>query len=207
MALFTIPTTGLWSVVAGYLNSNFDPLQIIIDSMGTKAAIGNTVKVNGTIPIVLAGTGDPENPPPSNPQPIVGGDYAGYVEVTGLQEIAASGALTVVNSEIVVGVGGAGNYHTPQAWIDMSANTNAAVVGYIFAVERAGFYTFSQRVVSNRASAQDLQTNISGGGFLDGVQEGDKISMWVASNLSTTITLYDLNIGLLMDRPAALGAL
>jgi hypothetical protein len=48
-------------------------------------------------------------------------------------------------------------------------------------------------------SAQDDRTNTSGGGFVTGLESGDTLSMWVASDNTATITIYDMNIGLEMS--------
>lgn len=206
MPLNNIPSTGKWGAISQLIYENDLKMQAMIDVAKTTAAFGNDVKGGATIPIVLTGTGSELLSPPDNPQPLTGGVYNGYVKVTGLQTIKEGGFVTVASSEFVVGVGGAGKYHTPHAWVDLSSSTNAAVIGFIFATERAGQLYFSQRVVGMRASAQDLKTNISGGGFVE-AEEGDKVSMWVASSLNTTATLYDLNISIKMDISDTLDAL
>lgn len=184
-----------------------DPrIDTIVVAMNTKAAIGNTVITNGVMYVTnLIGTGDSTLPPPIDGQPATGGDYRGYRKVP-FSFIKEDGELTVVGGEIIVGAGGAGDYNTPHAWIDMSASTNATVVGYIFAIEKAsdGLLYFSDRVVSQRASAQNLVTNISGGGFVSGLEPGDKVSTWVASSITTNVTIYDANIGLKMILPELL---
>ena len=47
-------------------------------------------------------------------------------------------------------------------------------------------------------------TNISGGGFIPGLEAGDKLSVWAAASLSTNLTIYDANLGLEMSVPASL---
>ena len=47
-----------------------------------------------------------------------------------------------------------------------------------------------------RASNGQDRTNISGGGFLNGLLAGDKLSVWVASEKNADIVIYDANLGL-----------
>lgn len=180
-------------------------LDAMLVAINTKAAFGNTVVSQGKIIVNLIGTGDSDLPPPTDGQPTTGGNYNGYIPVP-FNEILSAGEVSVVGSEIVVGAGGAGDYNTPHAWIDTSADTNAAVIGYIFAIHKAsnGLLYFSDRVVSQRAAAQGLVTNIAGGGFVSGLEEGDTLSTWVASSLSTELTIYDANVGIQMVLPESL---
>lgn len=180
---------------------DLSPLGTIINTMKTRAALGNTVTDTGVIQIALTGTSDSLLPPPATAQPETGGSYNGYEKITGLVEIAASGSLSVSAGAIVVGVDGDGDYRTPHAWVDMSANQTATTVGFIFGIVKVsdGLIHFSQRVTGSRMAAQDDRTNTSGGGFVIGLEDGDELSMWVASDKTATITLYDLNIGLEMS--------
>lgn len=189
--------------VAGESDAKWEDLIVVLN---TKAAFGNTVVSQGILSIPsLVGTGNPALPPPTDGQPTTGGNYNGYIRVP-FTKILDSDELVVVGDEMVVGVNGAGDFNTPHAWIDMSANTNATIVGFIFAIEKAsdGLLYFSDRVVSQRAAAQDLVTNISGGGFVSGLEAGDKVSTWVASSLNTDVTIYDANVGLKMILPESL---
>jgi len=198
--------------VTGNLVDNSDPINPVVNMnadvtnmFNTRASLGNTVSATGIItPIALVGTGDETLPPPAVPQPPTGGAYNGYVELDGLSVITQSGSATVVAHEFIIGAGGAGDYRTPHAWLDISTNANNNIVGFIFGIERAGLVSFSQRVTGERGSAQDQATNISGGGFIPGVQVGDKISVWAASSLSCNLTIYDANLGLEMACPASL---
>lgn len=174
----------------------------VLTTLQTRAAFGNTVTGGGNvIQVSLTGTGDSLLPPPSTAQPETGGSYNGYQRIAGLVEIAADGELTVSGGALVVGANGAGNYRTPHAWVDMSANQTATTVGFIFGIVKAsdGLVHYSQRVTGSRMSAQDDRTNTSGGGFVEGLEAGDTLSMWVAADKTATITLYDLNIGLEMS--------
>ena len=78
----------------------------------------------------------------------------------------------------------------------MSCTANGNNIGFIFGIERAGQYIFSQRPTGMRASNGQDRTNISGGGFLNDMLAGDKLSVWVASEKDATITVYDANLGL-----------
>lgn len=173
----------------------------IINTMQTRAAFGNTVNDTGVLQASLTGTGDSLLPPPTTAQPVSGGNYNGYERVGGLVEIASSGEVSVSGGSLVIGANGAGSYRTPHAWVDMSASTTATTVGFIFGIVKVsdGLVHFSQRVTGSRMAAQDDRTNTSGGGFVDGLEAGDTLSMWVASDKTATITIYDMNIGLEMS--------
>lgn len=174
----------------------------IITTLQTRAAFGNTVTGGGSvISVSLTGTGDSLLPPPATPQPETGGNYNGYKKVIGLVQIAASGELSVSDGALVIGTNGNGSYRTPHAWVDMSANQTATTVGFIFGIVKAsdGLVHYSQRVTGSRMSAQDDRTNVSGGGFIDVLEAGDTLSMWVAADNTATIKIYDMNIGLEMS--------
>ncbi len=174
----------------------------MLDIFNTRCEIGNTSKTSGDISIVITGTGSEDLYPPDNPQPVTGGDYEGFVKVTGLQSLSEKGGLSVSGSDIVVGI--AGDYYTTRAFLDLSSGNNANNVGFIIAIERSGFITFSERTIGARASNSDDRTNVSGGGFLDGLEVGDKISVWVASEKNTTLTIFDANLGVNLRAPASL---
>ena len=174
----------------------------VLTTLQTRAAMGNTVTGGGAvISINLTGTGDSLLPPPATAQPETGGSYNGYEKVAGLVEIAASGEISISGGSFVIGTNGAGSYRTPHAWVDMSANQTATTVGFIFGIVKAsdGLVHYSQRVTGSRMAAQDDRTNTSGGGFVDGLEDGDTLSMWVAADKTATITIYDMNIGLEMS--------
>ena len=200
--------------VTGDLVDNTDPINPIVNQspglitmLNTRASLGNTVATDGVIgPIVLVGTGNEALPPPSTPQPPTGGAYNGYVELTGLSAISQAGEISITGHEMIIDSGGDGDYRTPHAWLDISTDTNNNVIGFVFGIEKfgTGLVYFSQRVTGERASAQDQATNIAGGGFVPGLEAGDKISVWAAASLGTNLTVYDANLGLEMSVPASL---
>lgn len=163
----------------------------------TYAALGYTQKTApSSLPLVmtgLIGTNNENLTPPDTPQPLTGGDYAGYIKITGFIQIEASGSLTVSNSEFIIGQ--AGNYYSSHAWLDVSCSVNTNNLGFIFGVERSGQLSFSTRPTGTRGFNGDNRTNVSGGGFLNNLQVGDKVSVWVASENDADITIYDCNLG------------
>ena len=189
-------------------NQANDTLQPILDAalmidefnevMNTYAALGYTQKQGAsTVPLVisgLTGTGNEDLTPPDSPQPLTGGDYKGFEKITGFVEIEASGSLTISNSEIIIGQDG--DYYSTHAWLDVSCNTNQNNIGFIFGIERGSQIIFSQRPTGMRGSNGQDRTNISGGGFLNNLEVGDKISVWVASENNASITVYDCNLGI-----------
>jgi|TARA_R110002050_G_scaffold4494_5_gene21808 hypothetical protein len=190
----------------GQANDTLEPLlngAVMIDELtellNTYASVGYTQKQsNGTnVPLVISGligTGNEDLTPPDNPQPLTGGDYKGFVKISQFEEIDINGSLTIVNGEIVIA--DSGKYYVSHAWLDVSCTANGNNIGFIFGIERAGQYIFSQRPTGMRASNGQDRTNISGGGFLNDMLAGDKLSVWVASEKDATITVYDANLGL-----------
>jgi hypothetical protein len=165
----------------------------------TYASVGYTQKQpNGTnVPLVvngLVGTGNEDLTPPDNPQPLTGGDYKGFIKISQFEEIDANGSLTISNGEVIIA--DSGKYYVSHAWLDISCTANSNNIGFIFGIERAGQYIFSQRPTGMRASNGQDRTNISGGGFLNDMLAGDKLSVWVASEKNANITIYDANLGL-----------
>ena len=143
---------------------------------------------------IAVGTGTVDLSPPTSPQPITGGDYNGYVKITGFVAIEESGTLSVAIGDVVVGT--ACDYFTSNAWIDVSCSVNTTTLGFLFSIERNGEYTFTTRPVGSRGFNGDNRTNISGGGLLSNLQAGDKIGVWVASENASDITVYDCNISI-----------
>ena len=174
----------------------------LLDVFNTHCQIGNTSKVDGAITISITGTGTDDLYPPDNPQPTTGGDYEGYVKVTGLSVISEKGGLSVASSEVTVGI--AGDYYTSHAYLDASSAQNTNNIGFTIAVERSGNLIFQQRAIGSRGFNGDNRTNISGGGFLPNLLVGDKISVWVASADTTTVTVHDANLGINLRAPSSL---
>ena len=174
----------------------------LLDIFNTHCQIGNTSKVDGAITISITGTGTDDLYPPDNPQPTSGGDYEGYVKITGLNLISEKGGLSVASSEVTIGI--AGDYYTSHAYLDASSALNTNNIGFTLAVERSGNLNFQQRAIGSRGFNGDNRTNISGGGFLPGALVGDKISVWVASSATTTVTIHDANLGINLRAPSSL---
>jgi hypothetical protein len=176
----------------------------MLTMLNTRASLGNAVKTSGTAtPISLVGTADVSLPPPSNPQPLTGGVYNGYKRIDGLGLLSQRGSISVVGSEFVIGAGGAGDYRTPHAWIGSAVSVDSTVTGFVFATEKAsdGLLYFSQRVVAAESVKNGRRNNISGGGFIESLTAGDKISVWAASSASCDLTVFDANLGLEMALP------
>ena len=174
----------------------------LVDVFNTHCQIGNTSKVDGAITISITGTGTDDLYPPDNPQPTTGGDYEGYVKVTGLSLISEKGGLSVASSEVTAGI--AGDYYTSHAYLDASSALNTNNIGFTLAIERSGNLNFQQRAIGSRGFNGDNRTNISGGGFLPNLLVGDKISVWVASSATTTVTIHDANLGINLRAPSNL---
>ena len=177
-------------------------LSDMLKILNTKAAMGNTVKTDGAITMTIVGAGMSTLTPPDSPQPLTGGSYNGYVPITGFNLIDEKGGLTVVNSEFIIGENG--DYGSSQAWMDASSSSNNNNIGLIFSIERGTNLIFSQRPTGTRAFNGSDRTNISGGGFLDGLLAGDKVGVWVALESSADLVIYDANLGIRLEAPANL---
>ena len=164
----------------------------------TYAAFGYTQKTSASgLPILISGIvgiGSNNLTPPDSPQPVTGGNYNGYVKIEGFVQIAASESLTVSNSEIVIGQDG--NYFSSHAYIDISSSINTNTLGLVFCIERGSQLLFSTRPVGTRGFNGNNRTNLSGGGFLDNLENGDKISVWIGSEGTADISIYDCNVGI-----------
>lgn len=183
------------------------PVKDLLTLLNTRAELGNTTVVDGVLTQAFIGTADDLLTPPSNPQPLTGGDYRGYEKVIGLAGILQSGAISYNEvSELVINVGGAGDYRTPHAWITVASSAINAVIGFIFAIEKAsdGMLYFSQRPTGQRATVQGKVVNIAGGGFLEGLEEGDKLSLWAASSINSTLSFSNANLGVEMACPKSM---
>ena len=172
--------------------------------LNTYASAGYTQKrPNGDItPLTISGivgTGSEDLIAPDSPQPVSGGNYNGFVKVTGLEVISTSGEIDFVDGSFVFNV--AGDYYTTHSWVDLSCTENGNNIGFIFGIERNGFISFSPRPTGMRGSNGQDRTNLGGGGFLDGIQAGDKVALWVASEKNADIIIYDGNLGVNMRRP------
>ena len=176
----------------------------MLTMLNTRAELGNAVKTSGTTtPISLVGTADVSLPPPSNPQPLTGGVYNGYKRIEELGLLSQRGSISVVGSEFVIGADGAGDYRTPHAWLGIAVSVDSTVIGFIFATEKAsdGLLYFSQRVTADKSVKKGKRKNISGGGFIESLAAGDKLSVWAASSTSCDLTIFDANLGLEMALP------
>ena len=181
-------------------------LRMLSRSFGNRAEIGNTVAVDGlTTPLSLVAVGDIDLPAPVGGKTPTGDNYNGYQKLM-LNPISTTSGLTIVDHEIVVGNYATGDYITPHAWLNISANTNNTVVGFVFGITKAsdGLIYFSQRITGERTASKNLLTTLSGGGLVDNLEEGDKLSVWVASSKVTDLTVHDANLGIQMTMPSEL---
>lgn len=184
-------------------------IQDLIDIESTYGAIGNTVSNNtgtpnpsGIIQISFTGLNDELLTPPVSPQPLVNPDLNGY-KILPLTVITSSGFLSDSgDGGLIVNAGGTGNYETPHAWLDMSSNTNNNHVGFVFGIHRGNEIYFSQRVTGAEMPNSNDRMNVSGGGFVEGLQEGDKLYVYGAAQLTSVVSIYDANLGLTMKKKA-----
>lgn len=138
----------------------------------------------------LVGTGSDVLPPPSTAQPPVGGSYNGYTKVGGFVVERASN-LIVMNSEIEITR--TGTYIVSVGWGTFRHSQNNSAVAFVLGIERDGLVVFSQRPTGHRVANGSQISNVSGGGSLD-AQAGDRLSVWVATDVSGSITISNANV-------------
>lgn len=195
----SLVSVGVDSVLASSVGKLIFAQKTHASMVHTVANGTGTTNPAGVVVITLTGSGDELLTPPADGQPLTGGNYNGYVKLnifTG--DNVGAGALSVVNSEFVVGVGGEGQYETPHAYLGLSSSAQNNEVGVIFGIERGGLYYYSQRATGQRMANSNAWTNISGGGDLP-LFEGDKVSVWVSSEKNADVSFYDANLGLRME--------
>lgn len=142
--------------------------------------------------IALVGTGAPELAPPVAPQPLTGGNYEGYVKVTGFS-LERANNMQVVGNEIVAEFNGV--YIVSVGWGTFRHSANNATVAFVLAVERAGTLSFSQRPTGDRVANLGDPSNVSGGGTIELLKD-DKLSVWVATDVSGNVVLSNANVSI-----------
>lgn len=142
--------------------------------------------------IALVGTGAPELPPPALPQPVAGGDYAGYVKATGFS-LERANNMQVVGDEIVAEFNGV--YIVSVGWGTFRHSANNATVAFVLGVERGGVLSFSQRPTGHRVANLGDPSNVSGGGTIELLKD-DKLSVWLATDVSGNVVLSNANVSI-----------
>lgn len=158
-----------------------------------QSPIISAVITQSATPYALIGTEEKLLPPPSVAQPITGGNYNNYVRVT---EYVAENPryLSVVDGQIIIEK--PMRYFSGAAYAVFSHSHNNSVVSFVFGFERNGMITFSQRPLANEAPNLGEPVAISGGGQFV-AEEGDKISVWIASNRSGNVKILNSNLTLI----------
>lgn len=144
--------------------------------------------------VTVTAAADATLPPPAAPVPVGSGPFNGYVKVTGYAEERTK-EMTVADSEITVQNDGV--FIASVGWATFKHSQNSAVAGFVFAFERGGNLIFSQRPTVGRVPNIDDPGTVSGGGTFEAL-EGDKLSVWVASDKTGTITIPNSNISVHM---------
>tara|TARA_R110000851_G_scaffold158030_2_gene300916 strand:+ start:2511 stop:3089 length:579 start_codon:yes stop_codon:yes gene_type:complete len=133
--------------------------------------------------------------PPSSPVVAGPGPFNGYYKLTGYVAEAPLKEVIVVNGELIVPVHAL--YKSTAAWAGFRHTANNVTVAFVFGLEQGGQIFFSQRPTTGYQAAVGVLTNIAGGGKLEALA-GAKVSVWVASNKSGTLTLGNSNISIEM---------
>lgn len=152
--------------------------------------------INDPSPNVYTVTAHPSgndtlNPPVTLPSGSLSG--GGYIKATGFVADGELEGITVGNSELVIAEDGL--YIINVGWGSFRHSQNNSTVAFVLGIDDGTNITFSPRPTSSeQPNGNDLQT-ISGGGQAR-LKAGDKLSVWVASNLGGTLTLGNANLTL-----------
>lgn len=165
----------------------------------TRGAIQNTFKTMGSRLALISQVSDLL--PPDSPQPETGGNYNGFVRITGLSLDDVRGLLepNVAGDSVKVIEGGAGDYEIAHAWVNVASSVNNTNMAFTVAILRSGFLNFASRAVGTRIPNQTTVTNMGGGGFLTDMVAGDEVQVWVAADRACTLDVRDLNVGINMQ--------
>lgn len=161
------------------------------------AAFANAPYINVTVTqnelntYSVTGTGDNRLYPPSVPQPIVGGDYEGYVQVGNLEN--DNNYLMTVADGINITIPQTGRYRV-DGFADFAHSSNNATVAFVFAINTGSDFVFSQRPVRHRVPNGADYANMAGEGVIMASDASWTTSLWVASDVSGIITVDTLSI-------------
>lgn len=131
-----------------------------------------------------------ELPPPATQQPLVGGNFQGYVQLINLMEERAN-VMSVTDNSIVVPQDG--TYSVNIGWATFRHSINNATVAFVLGVVRDGIVIFSQRPTGSRIPNVGKLANIAGGGTID-LLKGDRLTVWLATDIAGTVTVPNANI-------------
>lgn len=167
----------------------------LVRSKGTDSRIDNTAQLTSLVNIVVSeadaytiavtGTGSNLLTPPT-----------GYTKIAGYTEYTNYGSLlTVVAGELVIGTLPVGNYFiVGTGYMDPSHSLNNSSVGVVFGLTRAAVTTYTPRAVHTVMPNTGNINNIAGNGTVVGVQSGDTIGVYLASDKTGTVTVHTSNI-------------
>lgn len=142
----------------------------------------------------VTGTGvDTLIPPVSGP---VAGPNGGYYKTVGytLSSESLAAGFTVVDDAIVFPESG---YYLADGWLNFRHSSNSSTVSVIFGVEKAnnpGTVFYSARPTAMNTPNNNRLGLLSGGGALGGVEPGDKLTIWIASDNTGTVIVPNASL-------------
>ena len=114
------------------------------------------------------------------------GPFGGYYKISAFIAEGSIKEFTIANAEFTVPNDGV--YIVPIGWAGFRHSANGSTIGFVIGIERAGQMIFSQRPTSSKQPNLGDIENVSGGGQVTALK-GDKLSAWVASDTTVTITI------------------
>lgn len=156
----------------------------------TQADVNDTNPEN-TITVAAHPSGSDVMNPPAAPVTAGPGPFGGYYKVPGYVQEGAAKEIEFGDSEIIVQNDGV--FIIPVGWGNFRHSLNNASVVFVLGIERDGQILFSQRPTGGLKPNGDKLGNVSGGGQSN-LKKGDKVSVWVASDIAGTITLGNSNV-------------
>ena len=153
--------------------------------------INVTITQNPANNYAVVGTGNSDLYPPATPQPLVGGNYEGYVQTGNLEN--NNGYLMTVPDGSNITFPETGRYRV-DGFSDFAHSNNNATVAFVFAINTGAQYIFSQRPVRHRVPNGSDSANMAGEGVIQVLDPSWTTSLWVASDTTGTISSDILSI-------------
>ena len=146
-----------------------------------------------TISAVAHPSGDDTMNPPASPVAVGPGPFGGYYFVDGMIPREPISGVVVAGGKIEILT--PGDYVLPGGWATFRHSSNGATTTFALAIERGSQLIFSQTPIANSQANNNKPSTTSGSGIFS-VLAGDKISVWVATDTTGTVTIGNAEIPL-----------
>lgn len=199
-SVYTVLPNGLGAVALARGSKTTDGWDYLSSGANTEpayASVGITQRdVNDPIPkeITLSAhsSGTDTLNPPVGPIAIGAQDseFLGFAKITESLQIGNNKGI-FINEDGDMVLPSDGAYNHSIGWGAFRHNLNNSTVAFVPVIERAGFYYFDARPTTSFQPNVGKIQNIAGGVPIDGIA-GDKMSLWIASDLAGIVTLANV---------------